>query len=137
MSKTYILDSYAILALLRKEAGGDEVSRLLREGQEGKLHLLMTWVNLGEVAYIVQRRWGLGRVYQVLAALEATEVEVVPIEQELALAAAQIKAAYPLAYADAFAAALATRETAPLVTGNVEFRTLEGAISIHWLPKEE
>ena len=134
MKKTYVLDSYAILALLGRESGADEVSRLLHEGQESKSHLLMTWVNLGEVAYIVHRRWGQAKVYQIIAALEATEIEIVSVGRELALAAAQIKAEYSLSYADAFAAALTTLETASLVTGDQEFKDLEGMISIHWLP---
>ena len=85
------------------------MARLLWQAQEGEVRLLMTWVNLGEVAYIVERRWGIHRLHQVLSTLEATAVEVMPVERELALAAAHIKAKHPLAYADAFAAALAER----------------------------
>ena len=136
MSNAYVLDSYAVLALLGGETGSDEVSRLLRQVQEGKAHLLMTWVNAGEVVYIVQRRWGRGRAYQALATLEAAGIQMVSVERELALAAAHIKAEHPLAYADAFAAALAMNTGAILVTGDPEFRVLKDAVSIHWLPQE-
>ena len=137
MSETYLLDSFAVLALLGGELGSEEVSRLLREAQAGQMKLLMTWVNVGEVAYIVERRWGKGRLYQVLVTLEATGIEIVPIGRELALAAAHIKAEHPLAYADAFAAALAMREDAAVVTGDPEFEILEEVLSIHWLPQGE
>jgi len=137
VSETYVLDSFAVLALLGGELGSAEVSRLLREAQGGKVKLLMMWVNVGEVAYIVERRWGKGRLYQALATLEATGIEMVPIERELALAAAHIKAEHPLAYANAFAAALTMREEAAVVTGDPEFETLEEALSIHWLPQAE
>jgi ribonuclease VapC len=136
MTEAFVLDSYAVLALLRKEPGGEEVARLLRLGQEGKATVLMSWVNAGEVVYIVQRRWGKSRAYQALATLEAAGVQMVLVEREATLLAANIKAEHPLAYADAFAAALALDTGAILVTGDPEFRVLEEIVSIHWLAQE-
>lgn len=133
MSESYVLDSFAIFALLGKEVGSDQVSGLLHQTQAGEVQTLMTWVNMGEVAYIVERRWEKGRLYQVLGRLEATGVEVVVVERELALTAASIKAEHPLAYADAFAAALALTREATLVTGDPEFKILEPSVSIQWL----
>jgi predicted nucleic acid-binding protein len=137
MDETWVLDSFAVLALLGGEPGGEEVMRLLHQAREGQARLLMTWINLGEVAYIVERRWGQGRLRQVLATLEATALERVPVERELALAAAHVKAEHPLAYADAFAAALTAQTEATLVTGDPEFRLLEDNIRIHWLPRSK
>ncbi len=48
------------------------------------------------------------------------------------MAAAHIKAEHQLAYADAFAAALAVSNGATLVTGDPEFKVLEDSLSIHW-----
>jgi hypothetical protein len=42
-----------------------------------------------------------------------------------------------MVYADAFAAALAMREGAVLVTGDPEFKALESTLSIQWLPQGE
>ena len=137
MDETRVLDSFAVLALLGGEPGGEEVARFLQQAQEGEVHLLMTWVNVGEVAYIVERRWGKDRLHQVLATLEGTALEIVPVGRELALAAAHFKAEHPLAYADALAAALAAKAEATLVTGNPEFRLLKDAIRIHWLPRSK
>lgn len=137
MSERYVLDSFAVLALLAKEPGSERVRKLLAHAETDPPSVLMTWVNVGEVAYIVERRWGKGRVYQVLGALEATALEMREVGRELALTAAGIKARHPLAYADAFAAALATQEDAVLVTGDPEFRQLDGDLSIDWLPEPE
>jgi predicted nucleic acid-binding protein len=137
VGETWVLDSFALLALLGGEPGGEEVMRLLRQADNGETRLLMTWVNVGEVAYIVERRWGVGRLHQVLATLEGTAVEIVPVERGLALAAAHIKAMHPLAYADAFAAALAAKTGATLVTGDPEFQLLEGTLRIHWLAQRK
>ena len=135
MSETYVLDSYALLALLGGEPGRNEVVQILRQAEEGEVRSLMTWVNLGEVAYIVERRWGQERLFQVLGTLEATALELVPVARSLALPAAHIKARYPLAYADAFAAALTIATSATLVTGDPEFQLLEEVLDIQWLPR--
>lgn len=137
MDETFVLDSFAVLALLGKEPGSQDVANLLRKAQEDQARVLMTWVNVGEVAYIVERRWGMERLYSALAVMEATALEFVSAERELTLMAAHIKAEHTIAYADAFAAALAQRFAAVLVTGDPEFKLLEGALDIHWLPESE
>lgn len=134
--EAYVLDSFAVLALLGNEAGSDDVSWLLREAEKGTARLLMTWVNVGEVAHIVEREWGRERMYRVLAALEATQIVFVPVGRSLALGAAAIKAQHSLAYADALAAGLAVSEEATLVTGDPEFRQLGGMVTIRWLSQE-
>jgi len=134
VSETWVLDSFALLALLGGEPGSDEVAHLFRQAWQGTVRLLMTWVNVGEMAYIVERRWGAGRLRQILAMLDEAALEMVPVGRELALAAAHIKAGAPVAYADAFAAALAIQTGATLVTGDPEFRQLETLLRIHWLP---
>jgi len=135
--ETFVLDSFAVLTLLGREPGSQEVADLLRKAQEEEARVLMTWVNAGEVAYIVQRRWGVERLYTALAVIEATALEIVSVERELALMAAHIKAEYTIAYADAFAAALAQHCAATLVTGDPEFKLLEEFLDIHWLPQRE
>jgi ribonuclease VapC len=97
----------------------------------------MTWVNAGEVAYILERRFGVERLYAALAVMEATALEIVPVGRELALLAAHIKAEHAIAYADAFAAALAKRSAATLVTGDPEFKALEEELDICWLAQRE
>jgi ribonuclease VapC len=69
--------------------------------------------------------------------VEATALEIVPVERELALMAAHIKAEHAIAYADTFAAALAQRAGATLVTGDPEFKLLDGVLDIHWLAQDE
>lgn len=134
MNECFVLDSFALLALLGREPGSEEVAKLLRRAQQKEARVLMTWVNAGEVAYIVERRFGVERLHAALAMMEATGLEMVPVARELALLAAHIKAGHAIAYADALAAALAQQVTATLVTGDPEFRLLEGVVDILWLP---
>lgn len=137
MNETFVLDGFAVLSLLGREPGSEDVAKLLRLAHEEKARVLMTWVNAGEVAYFVERRWGSERMHSALAMMEATALEIVPVERELALMAAHIKAGHAIAYADAFAAALAQNAMATLVTGDPEFKLLKGILDIHWLPQRE
>jgi predicted nucleic acid-binding protein len=47
--------------------------------------------------------------------------------------AAKLKAQHAISYADAFAAATAIRRGAVLVTGDPEFRALEGTVTLKWI----
>jgi len=134
MNDAWVLDSFAVLALLQEEAGSDKVLTVLQAAQAGSSRVMMTWVNVGEVVYIVERRWGREKVHQILGMLEATALEITDVDRDLALGAAAIKAKNPVAYADAFAAALAVREDATLITGDPEFQSLEDIVRIRWLP---
>jgi PIN domain nuclease of toxin-antitoxin system len=62
----FVLDSFAILALLGAEKGSGDVAALLRPGPE---LLLMTYVNLAEVVYTVIRERGQSRADAFCAAL--------------------------------------------------------------------
>jgi len=133
MNKTVVLDSFAVLALLCNESGGEQVKEILRKSTQGDNRVLMTWVNIGEIAYIVERRWNREYVLRVVGTLEATKVEIIEVGRDLTMKAVQIKAGHALAFADAFAAALAIKEQALLVTGDAEFKQLEGLLDIEWL----
>ena len=47
--------------------------------------------------------------------------------------AAELKARYPISYADAFALASAIEHQAELVTGDPEFRQVENLVKIVWV----
>ena len=129
----YVLDSYAVLALLGNEPGASRVEKLMFLAQSGKIELWMSLINLGEVAYIIERRWGVEKLRAMLAYLEATALLLAEVNKDQVLAAAHIKATYTVGYADAFAIALAKQHTAVLVTGDPEYRQLEHQIDIEWL----
>lgn len=135
MSDTFVLDSFAMLALLGDEPGSNDVADLLRRARADQVRALMTWVNVGEVAYIIERRWGAERLQAALAMMESTALEIVTVGRDLAVAAAHIKANHAMAYADAFAAALAQESAATLVTGDPEFKLVENVVKIQWLPQ--
>ena len=80
---------------------------------------LMNWINLGEVAYVLQRRVGERRAREVVATLRGALSLELP-SAERVLEAAAIKAAYAVSYADAFAVATSLKHDAVLLTGDLE-----------------
>jgi ribonuclease VapC len=95
----------------------------------------MSVVNVGEVFYKIARERGEVVANETLEWLESLPVRFVRADRDMAVNAARIKANYPLAYADCFAAALAGGLGAAVVTGDPEFAQLErdNVVQIEWL----
>lgn len=112
---TVVLDSWAVLRYLEDASPATEaVGDLL--GQEKPL---MSWINLGEVHYIVRRLHGEDAAAETVRDLRDVIDARLP-DERLVVDAARIKADRPMAYADAFAAALAVASDATLWTGDPE-----------------
>ena len=125
-----VLDSYAVLAYLHREAGWERVKELLKTAAEGHAELHMSLVNLAEVQYVlIRRRKDLSSR---LAALESLPISVESADAYVPQVV-EIKARYPISLADCFAAALARDLDCPVVTGDPEFRKLESIVKIDWL----
>jgi ribonuclease VapC len=85
----------------------------------------MSWINLGAVHYIVRRVHGEEAAAETVRDLRDV-IDVRLPDERLILDAARIKADHPMAYADAFGAALAVAERAELWTGDPEL-LIDGA----------
>ncbi len=118
---TIVLDSWAVLRYLEDTAPAAQlVEQLLSDERP-----LMSWVSLGEVYYVLRRSHGEDTAAE--TARDLREVVDVRLPDEgLVVDAARIKADHPMAYADAFGAALATAHEATLWTGDPEL-FVEGA----------
>jgi predicted nucleic acid-binding protein len=79
----------------------------------------MSWVNLGEVFYVVHRAAGAEAARDTLKGLRGRLALDLPTEARV-LQAATIKARHRMAYADAFAVATARAHHAVLLTGDPE-----------------
>ena len=131
MSGKRVLDSYALLAYLKKEDKYEKVKTLL--GSKGAV-LLMNEINLGECFYILARERGMDRAeYFVQTILPSLPIIKRSNTFRDVIEAAKIKAAHALSYADCFAVQTAREENAPIVTGDPEFKKAEGLVKIDWL----
>lgn len=130
-----VIDSWALLAFLRDEAAAEQMQGMFEKAASANNHLLMTEVNYAEVKYITLRKDGEARWLAALQTIETLPLEFVAITRDLSDVAADYKARHAMSLADAFAAALAKLRRAELVTGDAEFKPLDGAIKIVWLPR--
>ncbi|MGI8602451.1 MAG: PIN domain-containing protein [Verrucomicrobiales bacterium] len=128
-----VLDSFALLAFFRGEAGEEEVATLLERASIRDEPVHMTEVSYAEVKYIVIRKDGAERWQEIIRELPALPIEFHPATRSLADIAGDFKARYKLSLADAFAAALAKERKAELHTGDPEFKPLDKEIKITWL----
>lgn len=132
---TKVLDSWTLLAFFQGEMEAPKVKEVLIKAEAGRHHLLLSVVNWGEVYYNIMRKISQQAAEQIAMEIAGMAIEIVPVEADLHLVrqAAIFKAARKLSYADAFAAALAKLRNAELITGDPEFKAVEGEVKIHWL----
>ena len=133
MPAAQVLDSHALLALLRDEPGAEAVATILERARQRDQPVHMTEVNYAEVQYTIRRKDGEAAWHTIAGELRAAPIEFHPADRRLADTAADFKARFKLSLADAFAAALAKEKKAELVTGDPEFRALEKEIKVAWL----
>ena len=131
--RNYVVDSHALLLYLQKEQGWQEMGQLLRSWRRERFKAKISWINWGEIYYMSWKYFGKQKAVEVRDLLAALPLELEPVDFELVVLAAELKAQQSISYADAFCAAAALRYDAILVTGDPEFKALEDSIDIRWL----
>lgn len=128
-----VLDSWAAIAYLEDEPAAPRVEEIIIKANSLGWLLIMSMVNLGEVWYNFARKASEAKADQVVADLKELDIEFIDAGWQITRLAARFKSKYRIAYADCFAAALAKIKDAELITGDPEFKQLEGEIRIHWI----
>lgn len=128
-----VLDAYSLIAYFEGEAGKDKMIEIFRAARDAGRPLLLSVVSWGEVSYITLREAGRERANQIAHLISTLPIQVIPADLDLAKQAAEFKASRKMSYADCFAAALAKSRKAELVTGDKEFKQVEGEVRVRWL----
>ena len=132
--KEYVLDANALVGFFRKRDGAAKVRELLNQADRKQVTLRISVVNLAEVLYISARYSTLEEAGKAIQKVKAL-VEFASSDTEQALAAAEIRYRYKLGLADCFAAELAMRTGATLVTSDPEFARLGKRLKVLALPR--
>jgi len=103
---------------------------LFRAARDSGRDLLLSVVTWGEVYYIILREAGREQAAHIISTLP---IQVVPADLEQTKATAEFKANKKISYAACFAAALAKTRKAELVTGDRDFKAIEGEVKIFWI----
>ena len=131
--KTRVLDTWPILEWMNgRQPATDAVERLFNESLAGSARLFMSAINAGEVYYFLRKTHSerVAEFWRELSATIPATIEV-PTADEI-WDAALLKGQYPIAYPDAFAAALALKHRCPLVTGDPELRSIAD-LELDWI----
>ena len=133
MAGTRVLDSWALMCYLEQEAGFEKVIELFEQATRSSKPLLMCVVNWGEVYYQVMKRLGEAKAQEIERLIRSFPIVLVEADQDLTREAARLKATKRMAYADCFVAALAKIKHAELITGDKEFKQIEGTVKVVWI----
>ena len=133
MKAGYLFDSHALLAFFQNETGSNVVYGILGKCREQHLDRLICIINLGEVVYMTKKHFGEEKKLEILGRIHQMGFKVLSVPDVLVFQAAEIKAQYPLSYADCFVVACAQEHRATIVTGDPEFKNVEHFVKIEWI----
>ena len=133
MTTRYLFDSHALLAFFQKEEGSEIVAKILRKSAKQLLDKFISVINIGEIVYMTQRRFGNNKKVEILGRVHQLDFNILPAPDALVYKAAELKAEYPISYADCFALSCALEHSATLVTGDPEFKRVEHLVHIAWI----
>ena len=134
MAEAVALDTSACLALLENEDGAEIVETYLLEARAGNALLHGSFVTLTEVEYIVTQERGGADATEALEKVQAWPMQWHHSDDAMCSAAAKLKAAHKLSFADSFVVALAQRLDATLVHKDPEIEALGAAVKQQMLP---
>jgi predicted nucleic acid-binding protein len=86
-----------------------------------------------DIWHSLARAYSKKQADQALAQLLQTGVEAVPADWDLTYRAAHLKVRGNISFADCFAVALAKLKKADVVTGDKEFKQVEGEARVFWI----
>lgn len=101
--------------------------------REGTVSGYMNRINLGEVHYKTIRVLGPEGARNFMENFLRLPITIVLPDDALIWKAAELKAQYPISYADCFAAATALLYNAAVLTGDPEFKKLTKVVNVDWL----
>lgn len=134
MPESKVVDAWALLAWVRDEQpAADHVRVTLQQAEEGNLQLFMSWINAGEVYYMLARKHDTQTAEEFLTRLPSLPIRVVLPDERDIIAAAKLKSTRKISYSDGFAAALAQKETAALITGDPELHEMADVLTVEWI----
>jgi predicted nucleic acid-binding protein len=131
--KTYVLDANVAVSFLINTPGAEAAEVIFNEAGKGEAELFMSAMQIGEIYYTILRKGGAQEARRAVGVLEHIGVQILPLDQDRIIAAAQLKHETGLAIADAVAAATALGLNCQLVTSDKDFKRVEKKVKIHWV----
>ncbi len=134
--KQYVLDANALVRHFLNTQGERIVEELLIQASKGTIQVYISVINLGEVHYILSKFTNEANVKTYFNTLRSILL-FIPVDEAISIESAILKHHYKLGFADCFAAELAMRKNATLVTADPEFARLGKRLKVLTLPRHK
>ncbi len=134
-TNTYVLDAWPIAEwLLGKQPAAHKFTLFPNVSERSATRLLITPIR-AEILYTFAKRTSSLDQAKALGLLDRLALEVISIDDDLLDSATELKKQFACSYAHCFAAALAMRLEAPVITGDPEFLRLRdtGLLTLEWI----
>ena len=131
--KKIVFDAHPILKWLQEESGYQKIKALIVACQKKSSVGYMNQINVGEVYYKVIRTVGIDEAKSFLENFFRLPIIIVPPDGDLVWHAAEIKADYPISFADCFVVATALKYEATIITGDPEFKKIKSIAPVEWI----
>lgn len=133
--RQFVLDTSAILTYFQAEAGDDQVIALFQAAKEGEAILLIPFAAAIEIYYMTLGEKGQPVAEERFVALKMLPAAIsMEMEEAYLLEVGRLKAKYPISFADALIAAVATQRRATLVHKDPELLSLQDECQQQVLP---
>jgi len=136
MSDIFVLDSCALVALLKQDKGAEVVADIYKLARRGHSEVFLNRINLLEVYYGFYRDEGFDYAWNILKNIEQSIITIAEFDKAVFLEAGRLKSIYKISLADAVVLAQAIILKGKLVTADhYEFDAIEGreALSFCWI----
>ena len=137
MSKIYVLDACALIAMLSNEKGADKVVSAYNEAASGSAELVMNIINLLEVYYGDYRVHGKAAADKMIDMVNMSPIKTIfEIGRDVFAEAGRLKATYKISLADSIVLAQSIVLEGELLTADHhEFDAVKGnePLRFHWI----
>ena len=136
MSKVFILDACALVAILKDETGADNVADAYKKAESGEAKIIMNRINLLEVYYGFYHEKGKEYAERIMDGVAQSIVSISEFDKEIFPVAGRLKASYKISLADSIALAQALILGGELLTSDHhEFDAIVGheGIVFQWI----
>jgi len=127
VSKNFILDACALIALVKNEKGANIVADIYKYENSGSVKLYINRINLLEVYYGFYRDKGKEYALNIMKQVEASAVLIAEFDRDILLEAGRLKATYKFSLADSIVIAQTiVLKGSVLTSDHHEFDAVEG-----------
>ncbi|MBN2029790.1 PIN domain-containing protein [bacterium] len=133
MDQKILLDAYGLLLYLQKDGPYRVIKTLFWDAQQEKNPILVNEMSIGEVFHIISSVHSIEKAETFMPLLEILPFEIISNCLDDIMQAARIKARYAIGTVSSLVVATAIVQKATLVTGDPEFKKVNGLIPIRWL----